>query len=326
MVFISVHTHDGPGEALSLVPLLLGYEPADGDVVLIGATETSEVAVTYRWEGGLLAINPDALAMPLAYARAAGTVRVLLAGYGTELQIMPALGISVATVTGHALAVDDVLRVQGDRYWSYHSPDSTPEGTRWQRETAASTAARVYGGLDAAGSRADLAARIAEPADEACQDTARRALAEPMTIAQGHQAVAEALEAAAEGRQLDDHQCARLALALFSAPVHDVAWARMSPELWARHAALWEHVTSRVPEVMVAPTATMLAITAWQGGNAGLAQVALDRALAADPGDPLARVVREKMNSGQPPSAASAPMTLEAVQQAYSEVDTEMEI
>jgi Domain of unknown function (DUF4192) len=98
---------------------------------------------------------------------------------------------------------------------------------------------------DAAKSRANLAARIAAPADEACQAAARRALAEPMAFAQGHRAVAAALTAVGEGQQFDDYQCARLALAMRAAAVHDVAWAQMTPELSERHSALWEHVTSR---------------------------------------------------------------------------------
>jgi hypothetical protein len=323
MDFIDVDA-EGPAQALSIVPLLLGCEPSDGDVVLLGMNEASQIAVTYRWQGGLLAVRPNALDEPLANARRAGTERVLIIGYGTEHQIMPALGISVVAAAGQALAVDDVVRVQDDRYWSYRSGE--PEGAHWQRETAASTKARVDGGGYAAKSRAHLAARIAEPADEACQAAARRAVAEPMTVGQGHQAVTEALAAAAEGRPLDDYQCARLALALRSAPVHDVTWAQMTPDLWERHAALWEHVTSRVSDVLVAPPATMLAITAWQGGNAPLAQVALERALAAEPDDPLAGVVRAKMNSGLPPAAANAPMSLEEVRQAYSGIDPGLEI
>ena len=67
--------------------------------------------------------------------------------------------------------------------------------------------------------------------------------------------------------------------------------------------------------------ASLLAFTAWQSGEGALANIAIDRALAADPGYSLAQLLRDIMDAGVPPSAARVPMTPEQVAASYDLAD-----
>lgn len=58
-------------------------------------------------------------------------------------------------------------------------------------------------------------------------------------------------------------------------------------------------------------------MTAWQSGDGALANVALDRALDADPRYSMALLLREAISAGALPSAARLPMTPEEVAASY---------
>ena len=64
--------------------------------------------------------------------------------------------------------------------------------------------------------------------------------------------------------------------------------------------------------------ASLLAFTAWQSGDGTLANIALDRALAADPDYSMARLLRDILAAGVPPSQARLPMTPEEVEESYA--------
>ena len=74
------------------------------------------------------------------------------------------------------------------------------------------------------------------------------------------------------------------------------------------------------PPTSPAPAA-LLAFTAWQCGNGALANVALDRALDADPGYSMALLLRDTIDAGAPPSLARLPMTPEEVAASYAADD-----
>ena len=62
---------------------------------------------------------------------------------------------------------------------------------------------------------------------------------------------------------------------------------------------------------------------AWQSGDGALANVALDRALADDPGYSMAQLLREVVSAGAPPSLARLPMTPEEVAASYDDAEDE---
>jgi hypothetical protein len=69
----------------------------------------------------------------------------------------------------------------------------------------------------------------------------------------------------------------------------------------------------------VAAPASLLAFVAWQAGDGALANVALDRALADEPGYSMAQLLRQVITAGAPPSLARLPMTPEEVAASYDD-------
>ena len=56
----------------------------------------------------------------------------------------------------------------------------------------------------------------------------------------------------------------------------------------------------------------------WQSGDGALANVAIERALAADPEYSMAHLIGQALDAGLPPSAARLPMTPEEVEASYA--------
>ena len=234
-----------------------------------------------------------------------------------------------------------MLRVEGDRYWSYLCASPLccpPEGVPFDIEGhPASVAFTVASGQQILGSRDDLAATIAPvtgPIAEAMRrETARaqRIAARLITraatnggparpvIQHGLKAVQAAITTYRDGGTIElAGQFAWLSVALTSLWVRDDAWARMDPGHARAHQRLWADLTRHAQPGYVAAPASLLAFTAWQNGNGALANLALDRALADTPGYSMAQLLRDTIDAGAPPSLAVLPMTPEEVAASYS--------
>jgi hypothetical protein len=135
----------------------------------------------------------------------------------------------------------------------------------------------------------------------------------------GRAAVREAIGTYRDGGQItDEDQLAWLAVTLADLRVRDDAWARMDPGHRAAHQRLWTDVVRRATEPYVPAPASLLAFTAWQSGEGALANIAIERALAADPGYSMAHLLGQAVDAGLPPSAARLPMTPEEVEASYA--------
>jgi hypothetical protein len=134
------------------------------------------------------------------------------------------------------------------------------------------------------------------------------------------EAVIEAIAAYQRGESISaGSRAAWLTVVLQDLRVRDDAWCRMDPAQRKEHLRLWTDLTRLARPGYVAPPAALLAFVAWQSGNGALANVALDRALADNPGYPMARLLRQAIDSGAPPSLARIPMTPEEVAASYEE-------
>jgi hypothetical protein len=60
-------------------------------------------------------------------------------------------------------------------------------------------------------------------------------------------------------------------------------------------------------------------VTAWQGSDGALANLAIDRALADTPGYSMALLLRSALNAGAPPSVAVPPMTPDEVTASHTD-------
>lgn len=105
-----------------------------------------------------------------------------------------------------------------------------------------------------------------------------------------------------DGRALTDPQAARMLACLQSVTVRDQLAQRISTETAHSWSPLWDNLTRRSPDALVAPAATLSAISSWCQGDGARAWAALDRI----PTDqraayPLAGLVASALQGGVPP-------------------------
>jgi hypothetical protein len=340
---------DSPAAMLAVIPHLLGFTPASSLIVVGGRGSRQRIEATLRFD---LPDPPDpATAKAIAghavpfLARQEFTTAVVI-GYGPSELVTPLTDTLRRAFRRADLEVRDMLRVQDGRYWSYLCKNPAccpPEGVPF--DTATHPAARVMAaatGRAVLASRQELAASIApvgEPVAETMRQETERAeriaarmladatkagsTARPV-VSRGLGAVQAAIGIYRDGGSISEaSQFAWLALALASLQVRDDAWARMDADHRDAHWRLWADVTRHAQPGYVAAPASLLAFTAWQGGNGALANVALDRALADTPAYSMALLLRDTIDAGAPPSLARLPMTPEEVAASYEEQPAE---
>ena len=343
-----------PAALLAIVPQLLGFEPQLSLVVLGAAPPRGRVRLTVRFD---LPATPDpALADEIA-RRAMGVLAAqgfhagVAVGYGPGRLVTPVADALRRRAADLGFRLSELLRAQDGRYWSYLcaepsccSPDGEPYDVA--RHPVTSTFAEAGAGPVLA-SRQELAALVApldgEEGEAMFQATLRAEERSAQLIAQaarsgrngaarrligtaGLDAVREAIDVYRAGGQFSvDADAAWLLVALQDLRIRDDAWARMDPRYKKQHLRLWTDLTRRARPGYVAAAASLLAFVAWQNGNGALANVALDRAEADNPGYTMARLLREVIDSGAPPRLARLPMTPEEVAASYADADPDDE-
>lgn len=306
-----------PADVLAAIPYLLGFHPENSIVVLVFRPPDKRVKLSLRVDlptgdgreaAGRLA---DRLG-ELAAERGAG--HVVIVGYGPRDRVTRSVDALRASLARHGVRVSEALRAEDGRYWSYlcGDPDCCPPGGRRydvsSSEVAATATVAGCVALPDRGSLGDSIAPIDVPG-EAIERSARRARAEVAALPPdrryeaGIRAVRAAVAAARDDRPPSAAETALLVEHLTDLRVRDEAWARIVPADLAVHRALWTHVVRRCVPHLVAAPAALLAFTAWQQGDGGLANVALDRALAADPDYSMARLLVDALDAALPPDA-----------------------
>jgi Domain of unknown function (DUF4192) len=332
-----------PGTLVALVPQLLGFMPASS-VVVIGTTASGTVKITLRYDlpGPEHAIAAHAIAI-LTSQRLTGAIAV---GYGPE-PLVTSMADALRQAAEHAgVDLRDILRVEDNRYWSYicASPACCPaEGTPLDHAAIAARTGISEFGFVVLPSRDALAATVAplggrtrqsmRQATRLAGQHAEQAFARARTsgssgaarkaVAEEGVAVVAALIVAYRGggRGMGNDTFAVATVALKDERVRDDAFTRMDPEHAQAHLAMWTDMVRRAEPGYVTAPACLLAFVAWQTGNGVLSNVALDRALADDPDDTVARLLRQIINAGTSPSLARSSMTPGQVATSYDNQD-----
>lgn len=336
-----------PESLLSVIPPLLGFQPGNSMVLIGTEAPRSRIRLTLRYD---LPDPPDAdLAAEIARHATAifGAQRIETAvavGYGPGPLVTPVADAIREMAGSTGLRVCELLRVENHRYWSYLCADARccpPEGTPFEDDESPDALAagepRVLGSREelaatvasAEGEQADVMHRATRRAEEhAARLTARvvrsgkPGSARRLIASAGVDAVREAIDCYRRGDQLPaGSSAAWLTLVLRDLRVRDDAWSRMDPEHQEPHLRLWADLTRLARPGYIAAPASLLAFVAWQSGNGALANVALDRALRDDPHYSMARLLRQAIDSGAPPSLARLPMTPEEVAASYDEIE-----
>jgi Domain of unknown function (DUF4192) len=324
---------DSLAGVLAVVPYLLGFHPSSSLVVLGIEPPRGRVKVTFRYD---LPDPPDAALAAELTAHAAEVLcqqqidLVLAVGYGTGPLVTPVMEALRRALDDAGIMLRDLLRVEDGRYWSYlcENPQCCPaEGVAFDALAHPAAAALTAAGLPAYPDRDSLSrslAPLAGPAAESMTQATKRALrrAERVPlVTDGRRAVQDAIGIYRDGGQItDDDKIAWLSVALADLRVRDDAWARMEPEHRKEHQRLWTDVVRRACRPYVPAPASLLAFTAWQSGDGAVANMAVERALTADPAYSMALLIGEAVESGLPPSAARLPMTPEEVEASYRDV------
>lgn len=299
-------------DLLAVVPYLLGFHPADSVVLL--ALRGREIIFQVR------ADLPDPRDVPDLSSRLAAVVRrqaptsAIVLGYGSGARLTPlVLGVRAA-VEAAGIPVLDALRVEDGRYWSYLCAVPSccpPDGRPYDLAASPVLAEAVLEGHVILPSRAALERRLVpvDGPDRRAMTLATTRARERLSalggvrrlVRAGRAAVDDAVRRHRGGVPLSDDEVAWLSLVLVHRPVRDRAWASVVDD-FATHMALWTDVLRRCePQLVVAP-ATLLAFAAWRAGDGAVASVALSRALAVDPGYPMAVLMARALVHGVAPT------------------------
>jgi Domain of unknown function (DUF4192) len=325
---------------LAVVPHLLGFHPSRSMVVVGLNARRGRIMLAFRYD---LPDPPDA---PRSREIAQHATRVLkarriktaiAAGYGPGTLVTPVAEVLRAALLDAGITPRDLLRVQDGRYWSYACQDPgccPPDGVPFDGPEHPAAAALAAAGVTACPDRAALAASLAPLTGPAATERALRRVGEFIAAAAqeadgerrlveaGREAVRAAIGIYRRGGQITDHdQLAWLTVTVADLRVRDDAWARMEPKFRAAHRRLWTDVVRHAGEAYVPAPASLLAFIAWQSGDGALANIAIERALAADPDYSMAHLIGQALDAGLPPSAARLPMTPEEVEASYAETD-----
>ena len=341
---------DSPTALLAVIPRLLGFIPQASVVVIGTSPPRSRIRVTLRYD------LPDPPGLGVAADLAAHAADVISSqrldaavavGYGPEILVTPVAEALRAALAGAGIELQEFLRVQDLRYWSYvcRNEACCPAAGAPLDPDLHSAAALADFGIPVLADRTALAAGVAPVGGSAAESmrqatrraeqhaahlltkvrkSARLGAARQMIAAEGLAAVGAMITRyrGGDGFTTDD-EIARITVALRDLRIRDDAWARMDPAHTEAHQRLWTDVVRRAQPGYVPAPAALLAFVAWQSGHGALANVALDRALADDPRYSMALLLRQVITAGAPPNLARLPMTPEEVAASYEGLDVD---
>ncbi len=315
-----------PPDILATIPFLVGYHPTDS-VVVLGMRGRR---LTFTARDDLPAAGAEVPQAQVAYLvevlQRQSCDGALVVGFGRDERATPIVMALCAAFEDVGVSVKEALRAMDGRYVSYLCRNASccpPEGVLYDPAASAIAAAWTLSGRVARRDRAEYEAQIA-PAVGAARASMELAtagahdrLVDLLTQAEdeeqaqaallnaGTLAIAESLDGQVRGTGLSDEQVAWLSVLLLSIPVRDIGWSLIqgSGAALFHHRALWQEVLHRAEDDLVAAPACLFAFAAWRCGDGGIARLALERALDAEPGYRMAELLHGVIAHGMPPSA-----------------------
>lgn len=307
----------GPIDLIAAIPHLVGYQPADGDVVVLGLRAATVVMTACNHLGDLptdqerrAAIND--IGGPVSHANIDSAAVV---GYGDPEQIGASVARLSTFLTLHDIAVVEAICVAQGRYYAQEpaTPDAE-DGVPFDATTTAVAATMVLAGSTALPNRQALINQFQPVTGEeraAMHAATLRAWHRLLHITAGadnpggivenagREAAAIAYKRHNNGDRIPDDEAAWLTVLLNHLTVRDYVLCRTYGH--DGHLSLWTDLTRRAEPGLAAAPATLLAFTAWRMGNGSVANIALDRAFDAEPGYGMARLLAATLVSGVPP-------------------------
>lgn len=316
----------GPGDVAAALPHLCGFVPSESLVLVALQGSRSRVRLTLRVD-----LPPpdqerplvDEVVLRMRHADAEAVLLVVCTDGSSDAGGLPRRQLVRRlrrALDRAGVGCDDALLIRDGRWWSYccKNPRCCPvEGTPVEaaggqgltllraqsalqgRAVLASRAELVEALAPPTGSEAAALARMFDAADaERAGDGADRANAGAAALQEWRRALAGAGEPPLE---LADSLAARLATSLGDLVVRDevLTWLLDDDDALL---TLLLAVAARSPAPWDAPVCALLGWVAHGRGDGGMANVALDRALASQPGYSLALLSRQALDGQLPPS------------------------
>jgi hypothetical protein len=322
-----------PGDLAAGLPQLLGYRP-DESVVLValGGETGRRVGLTVRADlppagharelAGVLArgLSTDGPRAALAFvvSEAPDDAGPLLPA-DADLPHRSLVHDLVLALDAVGLPLEQAVLVRGERWWDYDCPGvcCAPDGgTPLPTAVGALEAAAVASGTVVAADRGALAERLApqgESARAAMEAVVLRVgLEGPVGRSAARRRIRSAVQRCRPGRDGErpgDEEVARIAWSLRQPGVRDWALMLSLGDDAAAAEALWTECTRRAPSPLDAFPAALVAACAWLRGDGAMANIALDRALDSEPGNPLAGLLQDALSAFVAPRQLRALLT-----------------
>lgn len=297
----------GPGDAIAIIPYLLGFTPTESMVVIALEGPRKRFGPCFRMD---LVSNPEEVSGQGAYVRDLvrhhGFGWVLIFAFSEQREpAEAALRASHGLLLAAGVGVLDAIRADGARWWSTTCSDPLcchPAGTPYDIDTSRVAAEAVLAGLQRAPDRESLRAQFAPLGPER-----RRAVADAATALQPGADPVPLVNAAFDTPEsLTADQVAELAVAVQQIGSRDAAWSMMTRATAARHLGVWRVVMQSVPDELLPPVGSLAAFAAWLSGNGVLASHAAERVLEIDDHYSMARLVTEALQASLNPNTWDA--------------------
>ena len=311
-----------PSDVITMVPYLLGFEPAESLVLVALEGERRRFGPCARLDlvddsdPAGPAEPSDPPDYPAEYAEYVSTLvahhafdPVILVAFSTRKVFTDEVMAAVLDqLDDDGVEVVEAVRADGRRWWSYVCVDPVccpPEGTAYDPGSSRVAAEAVVAGLSRAPNRDALRAQFEpDPQSLAVMAGALRgrdgdpALEPAAAAALVRRMVADPDEVTAQDR-------AALVQAVQDIPARDAAWELMTREAAADHFMLWTDLMRAVPDPLMAPVGSLAAFAGWLMGRGVLASHAAERVLAVHPGYSMARLMLDLCAASVPPTAWS---------------------
>jgi hypothetical protein len=292
-------TARSPDDLLAVVPVVLGFEPADSIVMLtVEAPQAFHARVDLPPDRHGVAEVVDLLLEPAVRHRVRSVV-LLLYTADDDLARAAVRRFRRGRDGGRCPRLVEALRVDDGRWFPLlRGRDGLGvTGVPYDVFHHRFVAEAVLEGRVLHGSRADLAATL-RPDPRAVAD---------VESARGGPPAPDDWVAATLGEWVPRAEpppaevAARLLASIAVPSVRDAAWTGV-PRSGARdHVRFWEAMVRRAPDDLVAHAAAVLALCAWVTGDGALAWCAVDRAREGDADHTLAALVADLLTAAVPP-------------------------
>lgn len=288
----------GPGDAIAMIPYVLGFRPAESLVVIVLEGPRKRFGPCFRMD---LVTDPGDAA---AQARYTGSlVRqhsfrcVMVFAFSDEVEpAQTVLELVQRELVSAQVDVADAIRVDRTRWWSTSCTNPLccgPEGTPYDVDTSRVAAEAVLAGMQRAPDRESLRDQVA------ALDADRRArVAAAVTALNSREEIGALVRSGLpRADQLSICEIAALAAAVQDLPARDAAWVLMTRASAGQHFELWRRVMQSVPDELLSPVGSLAAFAAWLSGNGVLASHAAERVLSVDPGYSMAKLVIDALTA-----------------------------